>query len=98
MLVPGPLPIEFEKVTLDTATGFNYTTLVIGPDGMLYAATLTGQIVRFPLNADGTTGAPTVIDTIRTAAGGANREVLGLAFDPQGNLWVSHSAFGFDGG
>jgi hypothetical protein len=82
------------------AVGAQYTSVTKGPDGRLYAATLDGHLYRYPINADGTLGTPTVIDTVRnhaTAAGlpGApNRTVIGLAFDPASTaaapiLWIS---------
>ncbi|MEU4743638.1 Ig-like domain-containing protein, partial [Actinosynnema sp. NPDC023658] len=91
--------IAFQQV-FGVATGAPFTSVAFGPDGRLYAATSTGQIRRFPVNADGTLGAATVIETVRahaTAAGlpGApNRTVIGLAFDPASTaaapvLWVT---------
>ena len=65
-----------------TATSDTSAALRFGPDGKLYAATITGQIVRFPLNPDGTTGAAEVIDSLRAANGG-DRMLIGLTFDPQ---------------
>ncbi|MGM1061481.1 Ig-like domain-containing protein [Saccharothrix sp. Mg75] len=91
--------IAFQQV-FGVATGAPFTSVAFGPDGRLYAATFTGQLRRFPVNADGTLGAATVIETVRahaTAAGlpGApNRTVIGLAFDPASTaaapvLWVT---------
>ena len=70
--------IAFQQV-FGVATGAPFTSVAFGPDGRLYAATFTGQIRRFPVNADGTLGAATVI---------------GLAFDPASTaaapvLWVT---------
>lgn len=86
--------VAFEKVALPTATGRAFTSLAIGPDNKLYAGTLDGDIVRFPINADGTTGTAEVISTIRTAEGGP-RTIVGLAFDPAATaanpiLWVTN--------
>ncbi|HET9518879.1 MAG TPA: Ig-like domain-containing protein [Actinoplanes sp.] len=89
----------FTKV-VGVATGSAFTSVVKGPDGRLYAGTLDGYIHRFPINADGTLGTPTVIDSVRahaTAAGlpGApRRTVIGMAFDPASTaanpiLWIS---------
>jgi hypothetical protein len=94
--------ISFTKVPLPTATGHQFSSVTIGPDGKLYAATLTGEIVRFQLNADGTTGPAEVLDSLKTA-NGANRMVIGLAFDPSSTaeslvLWVSHSFYAFSDG
>ena len=90
----------FEKVPLPTAGGRDFTSIAVGPDGKLYAGTLHGDIVRFPLNADGTTGAAEVISTIRTVEGGP-RSIVGLAFDPSATaanpvLWVTND-FDWDG-
>ncbi|GAB2976811.1 Ig-like domain-containing protein [Saccharothrix stipae] len=96
---PGGGPVAFRQV-FGVATGAPFTSVAFGPDGRLYAATFTGQVHRFPVHADGTLGAATVIETVRahaTAAGlpGApNRTVIGLAFDPASTaaapvLWVT---------
>ncbi|GGP71042.1 Ig-like domain-containing protein [Saccharothrix coeruleofusca] len=95
----GGGPAAFEQV-FGVATGAPFTSVAFGPDGRLYAATTTGRLHRFPVNADGTLGAATVIDTVRahaTAAGlpGApDRTVIGLAFDPASTaanpvLWIT---------
>jgi hypothetical protein len=92
-------PAAFEKVTSGAVTAL-YTSVVKGPDGRLYAATLDGHIYRYPINADGTLATPTVIDTVRTHAtaaalpGAPNRTIIGLAFDPASTaanpvLWIS---------
>jgi fibronectin type 3 domain-containing protein len=84
--------IAFEKVTLPTATGKTYTSVVVGPDGKLYAGTLDGIIQRFDINIDGTLGAATNITSL-TAAEGGPRLLIGMVFDSSGNLWVSHSQY-----
>lgn len=94
-----PTDAAFEPVDLPTTAGSAYTTVTFGPDGLLYAATQEGQIHRWVLNPDGTTGAREVLDSLRTAEGG-DRLLIGLTFDPAataGNLiaWVSHTTFGF---
>ncbi|MFI5841843.1 Ig-like domain-containing protein [Catenuloplanes sp. NPDC051500] len=92
-------PVAFTK-TVGVATGASFTSVVVGPDGRLYAGTLDGRIFRFPINAGGTLGTATVIDTVRDHAvtaglGGApNRTVIGLAFDPASTaaapvLWIT---------
>ena len=43
----------------------------IGPDGKLYATTLTGHIFRFGINSDGTLGNPQDITTVIDHNGGA---------------------------
>ncbi len=89
--------IAFQQV-VGVAAGAPFTSVTVGPDGRLYAATFTGQIHRFPVNADGTLGTATVIDTVRAHAtsaglpGAPNRTVLGLAFDPTSSapvLWIT---------
>ncbi len=94
----GSVP-AFERVALG-ATGSQFSSLAMGPDGKLYAGALDGNIRRYPVQAGGTLGAVETIGSLRDAEGGA-RHVLGLAFDPAataGNLvlWVSHGTPGFD--
>ena len=94
--------IAFEKVFLNTAQGERYSALTFGPDGKLYAGTLTGLIHQFTMNADGTLSAPTVISTVQAANGG-RRFLTGLEFDPAataGNpiLWVTHGQYVADNG
>ncbi len=87
-------PAAFDKV-VGVATGASYTTVVKGPDGRLYAGTLDGRILRFPINADGTLGTAAVIQSVRADAaarglpGAPARTVIGMAFDPAGALWVT---------
>ena len=92
--------VSFEKISLPTATGKAFTSLTFGPDAKLYAATLDGYIYRFTVNADGTTGAPQVISSLRDANSGA-RMLVGLAFDPSSTasnlvLWATHSFYAFN--
>jgi glucose/arabinose dehydrogenase len=91
----GTINARFEKVTLPQAQGQSFTSVAMGPDNKLYAATADGYIRRFPLNSDGTTGVPQVISSVRTANGGA-RTIIGLAFDPAATatnviLWITHN-------
>jgi glucose/arabinose dehydrogenase len=92
-------PVAFDK-TVGVATGAPFTTVVKGPDGRLYAGTLDGRIFRFPINAGGTLGSPTVITTVRDNAaalglpGAPARTVIGMAFDPASTaaapvLWIT---------
>lgn len=98
-----PTPVRFTPVGLGpTATGEAFSSVAFGPDGKLYAATLTGDLHRFTLATDGTIAAEQVIASVRAGNGGANRMIVGLAFDPAATaadpvLWVSHSTFGFGG-
>ncbi len=87
--------IRFNKIPLPLSQGYQWTSLVIGPDGRLYAGTRTGQIIRFNLNPDGSFGGSKTIQTIRTGNGGSERLITGIVFDPKSTaskpvLWVSH--------
>lgn len=79
--------------------GEGYTSVQKGPDGKLYAATNTGDVYRFPINADGSLGTSEKISSL-TAAEGGPRIIIGLAFDPTSTpenpiLWISHNQFTF---
>lgn len=94
--------VSFQKIPLGAAPVKTYTSVLIGPDGKLYAGTVNGEILRFAINADGTLGTPQSITSLQTANGG-DRLLIGLRFDPSstaGNLilWASHSAFTFSNG
>jgi hypothetical protein len=96
--LPPPDPVSFTKVEMSVTHGPAYTSIARGPDGRIYAGTLTGEIIRYSVNADGTLGGKTVLNTVRAGNGNANRYVIGLAFDPASTstspvLWVSHSEF-----
>jgi len=75
-----------------------FTSLVVGPDHRLYAATSGGKIERWDINPDGS-----IINHITIAPFGENRRLLiGLRFDPTAtatNLvaWITHSAKEFIG-
>ena len=90
--------ITFEQVSLANVPVKPYTTVVIGPDNKLYAATLLGEILRFPINADGTLGTPQTITSLQTANGG-NRTIVGMHFDPSSTnannliLWVTNNYY-----
>ena len=94
--------IAFEKVYLPTAQGERYSSLAFGPDGRLYAGTLTGLIHRFDVQPGGALSAPTVISTIQQANNG-RRFLTGLEFDPAGTaaepiLWATHAQYVTDNG
>ncbi len=98
----GPVQseIEFQKVLLPSTNGKSWTALAMGPDRKLYAGSLDGFVVRWPVNADGTLGAAEEIASIRTANGG-DRMLTGIVFDPSSTatnpkLWVTHGDFSFD--
>jgi len=63
-------------------------SLLIGPDGKLYATALDGVLRRWTINPDGSLG------TLETWEGLAGRTVIGIAFQPgQPNvLWVTTNA------
>ncbi|MEF2278529.1 NPCBM/NEW2 domain-containing protein [Deinococcus sp. YIM 134068] len=89
--------VAFEKIELPTAPVMPYTTVEMGPDGRLYAATLTGEILRFGVLPDGTLGEPQVITSVQAAAGGP-RTIVGMKFDPAATadnlvLWMSNNHF-----
>lgn len=100
-ITPTDTNIAFQKVELATATGQQYSSVQIGPDGKLYAASLSGLIQRFTINADGTLGAAENITTVQTANGG-NRFITGIVFDPSSTannliLWVNNAQYAFEG-
>ncbi|WP_242928455.1 efflux RND transporter periplasmic adaptor subunit [Pontibacter vulgaris] len=83
-----------QKTVIDNSFGsYGFTTLVIGPDHRLYAASSGGKIERWDINADGTLKNHVTI----TLFGSTVRLLIGLRFDPSAtssNLiaWVSHSS------
>lgn len=99
---PPPSDIAFTQVGLgSSAAGPAFSSITLGPDGKLYAATLTGELHRWTVAADGTLSGRQTISTVRTANGGARRMIVGLAFDPSSTaaapvLWTTHSTYGFD--
>ncbi|MFT2011394.1 malectin domain-containing carbohydrate-binding protein [Pontibacter sp. 13R65] len=83
-----------EQILVDNTFGNDgFTTLVIGPDRKLYAATSGGKIERWDIRPDGT-----IFNRITISPFGSTRRLLvGLRFDPAAtadNLvaWLSHSA------
>jgi glucose/arabinose dehydrogenase len=91
--------LKFEKIPLPTTRvplpntnhNENYSRVVIGPDGKLYASALSGNILRFAINPDGTLGEAQRLTSLQ------NRAVVGMCFDPSSTaqdlkLWVSHGA------
>jgi hypothetical protein len=86
--------VAFTKLAT-VATGQYFTSVVMGPDGKLYAATLDGYLFRYPVASNGSLGAGVRIDTVRNHAGGA-RTIIGLAFDPASTasnliLWITEN-------
>lgn len=89
--------VAFEQVALPTVPAMPYTAVEMGPDGKLYAGTLTGEILRFGILSDGTLTQPQTITSVQTANGGP-RTIIGLKFDPTSTpdnltLWISNNYF-----
>jgi hypothetical protein len=88
-----------EQILIDQAFGTDgFTTLVIGPDRRLYAATSGGKIERWDLKADGTLENHVTISPF----GASRRLLIGFVFDQAataGNLvaWITHSSPAFEG-
>src|SRR5688500_2768763 len=92
-------PVAFEKIAIQGSQEV-FTALTIGPDGLLYAATFDGKILRFPIARDGTLGAANVINTVQSFNDGP-RLITGIRFDPASPaddlvLWVSHGAMALE--
>jgi len=87
--------IRFDQVQMTNGTGYAWTSLAIGPDHRLYAATYTGYIVRYDILDDGTLGASKTIKSLRNQNGGDSRLITGLVFAPgktgsKLSLFISH--------
>ncbi|MBC8123799.1 MAG: choice-of-anchor D domain-containing protein, partial [Gemmatimonadaceae bacterium] len=82
----SPTPgVSFTK--LPVYEGAALSSLLIGPDGKLYAASLDGILRRWTIDSIGS------LTELETYAGLAGRAIIGLAFDPTSpnTLWVSHN-------
>lgn len=68
-------------------SGAALTSLRIGPDSKLYAASLDGTLYRWAIDNAGN------LTNLQTFTGLAGRAIIGLAFDPSNpkTLWVSHN-------
>jgi hypothetical protein len=99
-----PSPVSFSKATFDVGDGTNGTAntagptaIAIGPDNRLYVAFGTGDILAYPLDANGRkAGPPTDITAFKF-----QRTIAGIRFDPASTstnltLWVSNGQFGCD--
>ncbi len=89
--------VAFTQVPQGNVPSYPYTSVEIGPDGKLYAATLTGEILRFGIQANGTLDKPQIIKSVQTANSGP-RTIIGLKFDPASTadnliLWISNNYF-----
>ena len=92
--------VAFQRIGA-VASGQQYTTLTIGPDGQLYGLAVGGEIHRWPINADGSLGTRQTLTGITDTYGA--RLAIGLAFAPNstpGNLvaYVTHSSLVFSNG
>jgi len=82
--------VVFEKLPSGAPQGNLYTSLTMGPDGRLYAASLMGTIYSWAINSDGT------LADMRTINNLAGRAIIGIAFSPTSTasnmeLWVTHN-------
>lgn len=100
----GAGPTNIKLVEQSVAARERHSSLAVGPDGNLYATTIEGRILRYPIANDGTLGSPTTITSLIEAEGGP-RLTIGLTFDPASTadnlvVWVTHAFLdvnGFDG-
>ena len=87
------LDVNFTQVDLGTDAQGMYTSLIIGPDGKLYATSVDGRIKRFNINpVDGTL----TLDQEITPFGANPKLLISIEFDPSAtadNLiaWISYS-------
>ena len=84
-----PTIISFTRTNLGVVAR-GYTSVTVGPDGRLYAATNTGQIYHWNIAANGTLSNEVQINKF------SGRIIVGLAFQPGAPvddpiLWVSHN-------
>lgn len=98
-----PAPVQ-SSVSFDTSTqldGFTdgaagYTAVEFGPDGKLYVATITGDIHRWSVNADGSINKASeeTLSLNYFNAGSDRRGIIGFAFDPDDpqTIWVTDNA------
>ncbi|MCB5176049.1 carbohydrate-binding protein, partial [Microvirga lenta] len=103
--VTGEAPEEVARdVAFTTQTlldGFadgagGYTSIEFGPDGKLYVATITGEIYRWAVNADGTidkASQESLIHEYFAQADGDRRGIVGFTFDPEdpNTIWISNN-------
>jgi glucose/arabinose dehydrogenase len=87
-------PASFDLVPLPQTQGTKFTSVTLGPDHRLYAATLDGRIQRFDIAADGALASAQTYVTVQSCNGGP-RAITGIHFDPAATasnlvLWVSH--------
>uniref|UniRef100_UPI0023ED937A PKD domain-containing protein n=1 Tax=Eudoraea chungangensis TaxID=1481905 RepID=UPI0023ED937A len=83
------------------ASGEQYTTLTIGPDGKLYGLQINGDIDRWTIESDGTLSGKEDLNAWKGNYGNS-RTSVGLTFDPDAtaqNLiaYISHNSGGLSG-
>ncbi|PZX55861.1 PKD domain-containing protein, partial [Algoriphagus chordae] len=61
-------------------SGGKYTSLVVGPDGLLYGLEIGGDIHRWTMNADGTLANEEILSAWKSGYGA--RTAIGFVFDP----------------
>ncbi|WP_380052068.1 carbohydrate-binding protein [Falsihalocynthiibacter sp. SS001] len=101
--VTGEMPeTEAREVAFDdqvVLNGFSeggvaITSIDIGPDGKLYASSISGTIQRWDLNPDGTIDLESAETLSLDYFQETGRTIIGLAFDPEdpNTIWVSDNA------
>ena len=81
------------------ASGENYTSLSIGPDGKFYGLAISGTIHRWDIAGDGTLTNRQTISTLTNTYG--SRSAIGLTFAPTATaqnlvVYVTHCSGGLD--
>ncbi|GHC72866.1 carbohydrate-binding protein [Limoniibacter endophyticus] len=99
---PVDVPREVAFTTDVLLNGFadgagGFTTVEFGPDGKLYVATITGEIHRWTVNANGTidkASQETLSLSYLDAGGGERRGIVGFVFDPNdpNTIWITDNA------
>ncbi len=88
-----PVVLEAGFVLTQEATGLPWPTqITFGPDGRLYVATRTGTIFAFDYGPDGVQGSGTVV------ASNVGGNLLGIAFDENGDFYASSNESAYDTG
>ncbi|MDH2328263.1 CBM35 domain-containing protein [Cereibacter sp. SYSU M97828] len=104
--VTGEMPaLEPKEVAFNTSTQLNgfadgaggYTSVEFGPDGKLYVATITGEIHRWIVNADGSidkSSKESLVLDYFAAPEGERRGIVGFTFDPEdpSTIWITDNA------
>ncbi|MFS4438004.1 carbohydrate-binding protein [Paracoccaceae bacterium GXU_MW_L88] len=103
--VTGEAPEDVAReVAFDTTTqldgfgdgAFGYTTIEFGPDGKLYVGTITGEIHRWDVNADGSIdkASQETLSLDYLEEGTDRRGIVGMVFDPNdpNTIWITDNA------